>query len=250
VLPQDARVRLWKMREGVLRTHLRRRYIRIPVAAVVLRLRSLLQRRDRGPRGVARLSGIVVLNLDRQPDRLSSVTAELRRIGIRFSVRFPAIADTSGIRGCTLSHAAIMRLMIDNDWASMMVCEDDVRFDLTREQLDVLVDEFLADSRAEVACLAYWHRLVQRHSLLYLRATKSFTTACYLVKRSIAKDLADVWHEGARHLANGEDRHVYGVDQAWAHLQKTRTFLIPIIRAAHQNAGYSDIWEREVRPDY
>ena len=84
-----------------------------------------------------------------------------------------------------------------------MVCEDDARFVVNRQQLDVLVEDFLSDAEAEVACLAYWHREVERHDALYLRTTRSFTTACYLVKASIAADLYTVWEEGARQLGNG-----------------------------------------------
>ena len=45
-------------------------------------------------------------------------------------------------------------------------------------------------------------------------------------------------------------RYVYGLDQIWNGLQRTRVFLIPIVRAVHQEAGYSDIWEEYVQTEF
>jgi hypothetical protein len=62
--------------------------------------------------------------------------------------------------------------------------------------------------------------------------------------------LATVWEEGARQLADGGDREVYGLDHVWNGLQRTRVFLISTVRAVHQEAGYSDIWEEYVQTEF
>jgi GR25 family glycosyltransferase involved in LPS biosynthesis len=193
---------------------------------------------------------VLVINLASRPERLSAFEAEMRRLAVDDFVRFDAIFNESGIQGCTLSHAAVLREMGESGWDTAMICEDDARFSVDREELDVLIDAFLDDDQAEVACLAYWHREVYPHSLLYLRTTRSFTTACYLIKASIAIDLAAVWEEAARMLAEGGDREVYGLDHVWNGLQRTRVFLIPIVRAARQEPGYSDIWQEYVQPAF
>jgi hypothetical protein len=252
-LPEATRRRLTRVRDGLTRPHLRRRYLRLPIARAalavdVIRLRP--RRRDGARLGIDRLQQVLVINLENRPERLAGVMTELKRLGIDTATRFDAIADRSGIRGCTLSHAAVMEQMIERGWDCVMVVEDDARFAVDRDELDVLVEAFLADEQAEVACLAYWHREVERRSLLYLRTTKSFTTACYLVKASIAGDLAAVWEEGARRLGEGADRELYGLDHIWNDLQRTRVFVIPIVRAVHQDAGYSDIWKTYVEPTF
>jgi hypothetical protein len=129
-----------------------------------------------------------------------------------------------------------------------MICEDDVEFLLGREKLDALVDAFLDDERAEAACLAYHHvSPPTRYNRLFARApAPTLTTTCYMVKRSIAADLAACFEEGAKALAEGGDRMVFGLDLMWARLQRSRTFLIPIQRAARQRDGYSDIESRFV----
>jgi glycosyl transferase, family 25 len=250
VLPGAWRARLRLVRDGVRRPHLRRRYLRLPIARIALAVAVAGQRRRRGSqaRGVERLSRVLVINLASRRERLSGFEREMQRLGVENFVRFDAISDASGILGCTLSHAAVMRKMIEFGWTSAMICEDDARFTVDRDALDILVDAFLDDDQAEAACLAYWHREALPHSLLYLQTTRSFTTACYLVKASIALDLAAAWEEGARMLARGGDREVYGLDHIWNPLQRTRVFLIPIIRAVRQEPGYSDIWQEYVEP--
>jgi hypothetical protein len=174
----------------------------------------------------------------------------MAKLGISDYVRFEAIDDESGILGCTRSHAAVMKQMVESELSCLLVCEDDARFEVTRDQLDALVEAFLNDRTAEVACLAYWHRSAERHNLLYLRTRRSFTTACYLVKGSIAPDLMVAWDNGARELAAGGDRELHGLDHAWRPLQEIRVFLVAVIRAVHQQPGYSDIWQQDVRPGY
>jgi hypothetical protein len=126
-----------------------------------------------------------------------------------------------------------------------MVCEDDARFRVNRPQPDLLVEEFLRDSDAEVACLGYAHRVVERHNWLFLRAIETHTTPCYVLKSSISRDLLKLWEEGIDYLGRGGDRHIYGLDQIWKRLQRNRVFVIPIKRAVFQEEGYSDV-EQEV----
>ena len=52
------------------------------------------------------------------------------------------------------------------------------------------------------------------------------TASCYLVKHSIAATLADCLEEGARQLARGGDRAVFGNDEIWTRLQGSHVFVI------------------------
>jgi hypothetical protein len=214
-----------------------------PLAAIALSRGVRQLRAKASPKGVERLDGIFVINLERRSDRLRQFQSGMRRLEIVEHTRFPAIEHEIGILGCNRSHAACLRAVVDNGSSCVMICEDDAEFVVTREELDVLVEAFLEDRRAEVACLAYHHlRPPTRHNMLYLRAPEDTrTAACYLVKRSIAAELAAVFEEGAKGLANGGDRMVYSLDTVWSGLQRSRVFLIPIKRAARQTAGYSDI---------
>jgi len=157
--------------------------------------------------------------------------------------RFDAIRDTPGILGCTRSHAECLIRMIRNGWDCVMICEDDARFRVSRADLDVLVESFLNDPQAEVACLAYNHcRPPKPYNPLFVRAPDDTrSAACYLVKSSIAPDLLALFEKGIRGLSRGGSRDVYGSDMIWRGLQQDRVFLLPIKRAVFQAAGFSDV---------
>lgn len=196
--------------------------------------------------GVARLDAVIVINLASRTDRLAGFTAEIRRLGIERVVRFDAIRHENGNIGCTRSHAACARMMIDRGWEAVMVCEDDARFIADRPELDVLVNAFLDDPVAEVACLAYRHLFSERHNPLFLRTRQTVTAACYLVKASIVGDLLAAWEEGIEQMERGGDRMRFNVDTAWLPLQYERVFVIPARRVAIQATSYSDIEMRVV----
>jgi hypothetical protein len=241
LVPQASRLRVWLLAYNLRTEHLRRRILRLPRAAVATRL----GRARRAAGGLDRLDAIFVVNLAHRSDRLAAFQAEAERLGLAVE-RFDAIEDSLPIRGCGRSHAELVGRMAERGWDAIMVCEDDARFAAPRRELDLLVDRFLDDPRAEVLCLGYRHEAVLPYDALFLRATATTTTACYVVKASIARDLVALWQEGIEALGGGGDRTAAGVDQIWKRLQPERVFLIPIRRAVFQKSGYSDILGRTV----
>jgi hypothetical protein len=127
-----------------------------------------------------------------------------------------------------------------------MICEDDAEVLLAREELDALVEAFLDDPAAEVACLAYFLHRSEPHDELFLRGTAVQTASCYVVKPSIAGDLAALWREGVEQLRAGADPHRAAADRIWFRLQERRVFVVPMRRAAQQTSGYSDLESRPV----
>jgi glycosyl transferase family 25 len=247
-VPQRYRLRLWLLRDYLRPESYRRRRAQPSVArrlaarAVIARRRRLLVR----PAGVDRLSAVRVINLDSRPDRLASFEAEMARLGIERVERFEAITRDNGALGCSLSHRECLTQMLERGWESVMVCEDDARFLVDRGGLDVLVDDFLDDPSAEVACLAYFVWESRPHDALYLRGFRVQTTACYVIKASIGEELLGAWQEGIEGLKRGESPKQYGCDRIWMPLQRRRIFVVPAIRAAYQEPGYSDVEGRVV----
>ena len=226
----------------------RRLTLSLPLTKAALMLGRLRLKAGGGSRGVDRLDAIIVINLARRPERLADFTREMERLRIFKYSRFEAISEKDGILGCNKSHAACLADMIERGDRCVMICEDDARFLVSRDELDVLVEAFLNDERAEVACLAYHHLHPPKpYNRLFLRAADDTrTTACYLVKSSVAQELLHLVEEGIEGLSAGGDRMLYGVDIIWASLQRSRVFLIPIKRAVRQADGYSDIEQRVV----
>lgn len=252
LLPQRLRLRLWLLRswftrESFLLRRARPTLRRRVLADVELR-RRVRQLSVTGRRfGLARLPPVTVINLASRPDRLEAFQLEARRLGIDRVDRFDAIADANGVLGCASSHASCLRRLVDSPHDALLICEDDVVFLVDRPQLDVLVDAFLDDQAADVACLAYFAARTQPHDRLFLRGAYIRTAACYVVKARIAQELLELWERGIEELRAGADPSRYACDKTWMPLQQRRTFLIPIKRAARQAAGYSDIQRRFVR---
>jgi GR25 family glycosyltransferase involved in LPS biosynthesis len=67
-----------------------------------------------------------VINLDRRPDRLESVTKEFNYMGWEFE-RFNAV-DTKSYVGCAYSHQKIAQIILDRKYEYAMVFEDDIFF--------------------------------------------------------------------------------------------------------------------------
>jgi glycosyl transferase, family 25 len=227
----------------------RARLLRLPRAELTLmrEARRLTRGADERSHGTARLSSISVINLASRPDRLEKFLHDTGRLCLGNVQRIEAVADEYGAVGCALSHALCMEQMIERNWPAMMVCEDDARFRVDRAKLDALVERFLDDDAAEAACLAYFHREASPHDDLYLRTTNAQTAACYVIKQSLAPELLETARAAAAHLAAGGPLTRYSFDQAWKTLQRSHVFLIPIVRAATQRPGYSDISRGHVR---
>jgi glycosyl transferase, family 25 len=221
---------------------------RLPVARAALAYGSLRLAcgPPRRPFGMARLSRVCVINLADRSDRLAAFNLEAKRLGLEDIERVEGVKHENGALGCAQAHALCVQEQLNRSWSSMMVCEDDAAFLLPRRHLDVLIDRFLDDTQAEVACLAYFHQRVRPYSSLFLRALETQTTTCYIVKASIAPELLAILEEGVCQLTRGGDPFRYCADQAWKSLQQDHVFVVPIRRAAYQRAGYSDIERRDV----
>jgi GR25 family glycosyltransferase involved in LPS biosynthesis len=165
-------------------------------------------------------------------------------MGIEHVERFDAIAHDNGAVGCGLSHVACLRRALETSNGCVMICEDDVEFDLDRARLDALVDAFLDDRRAEALCLAYFASRSQPHDRLFRRGHAIRTTACYLVRDAVAAELAALWDRGVAGLEQGE--HERPIDKLWFPLHDRHVFLVPIVRAARQASGWSDVTGRAV----
>ena len=249
LVPKSVKLKLWLLKEALLQPRMRRRLARLPRAKAAADY-GVARRRLRGGSstrtGVGRLDAVTVINLATRPQRLASFEGEMSRLGIRDVTRFDAIAEPDGMLGCARSHAACVERMVAESWSAAMICEDDALFRISRARLDLLVDAFLDDPRAEVACLAYSHLEVEPYSSLFMRSTSTRGTACYILKASIAPDLLALSTEGIGRMERGDVARGNRFDRIWEHLQRERIFLVPIERAAYQGPGYSDIQERHV----
>jgi GR25 family glycosyltransferase involved in LPS biosynthesis len=83
-----------------------------------------------------------VINLERRPDRLESVTKEFEYMGWAFE-RFNAV-DTNSYEGCAYSHQQIAKLILERGYEYAMVFEDDIFFMPYIKKLIPLIEEELS----------------------------------------------------------------------------------------------------------
>jgi len=201
---------------------------------------------------------VVVINLDNRGDRLESVTGQLASVGITEWTRISAVDGKSvfpdldpffaGSAGCSLSHIEALEQGSFDAPEAVMVCEDDLEFIGSREQLSACVEEFLTSPNLDVLCIAVRARGGSHHVSKKLRVIIGGAgRGCYLVKPHMVTRLLDAYQAGMPKLMAG-DRAGKG-DRMWHPLQQKGSFFAaPIGQLARQGSGFSDIEGRDLGP--
>jgi glycosyl transferase, family 25 len=187
-----------------------------------------------------------VINLDRAPERLQRITAQLQRLDLPWT-RLPAVdaraltpteraaLDEASYRqrhgmtplpgelGCYLSHVAVMRAFLASDAAYALVLEDDV---LLRDTLPAVLQGLLAQpGRWDMVKLSAVHSgtpvpvlaLAPGHTLAVMLSRCTGSSA-YLVNRRAAQ----VYLNPARGLLPMQLPYDHVFDQGWRFGLKVR----------------------------
>ncbi len=187
------------------------------------------------------------INLASRPDRLRDTEVEFARMELVRVSRFEAVKEENGALGCALSHGRLLE-SVDDHQPVVMVCEDDIEFLVSPEELRALLEEFLANPAIDVLCLAF-NLIAKAHPVSPLLAitANTATTACYVVKRPALERLEKSFFESARLIQEGQPLGLAAADQHWKKLQRRGLiFAVPRTRAARQRASFSDIEGQEV----
>lgn len=197
------------------------------------------------------------INLDCRLDRKILVEREFSKLNIEY-IRIPAIYHIDGLTGCLKSHIKVLETC-DIEAEYLWVCEDDLEFLVSRDELNKSIDAFMK-SDGDILCLGFNSMKHSKFSDGFLRTTDNQTTSSYLVKRKFRKVLLDLW----KSLLNSIETNIEhplknkylkldirkynfnALDQVWKLLQKDYIFLIPERRIAKQRSGYSDILKQSV----
>lgn len=186
------------------------------------------------------------INLDRRLDRRKDFDGEMRSLGVSWHVRVSATAASPGILGCGISHTQLLRAWKRTPHRLLFVCEDDAEFTAPRSDIDALIEEFVSIPALKVLALANrtaWHIPISEGLAI---SSDIQTTAAYIVKPEIIRDLGDVFDSSVQRLAAGAPSRVAALDKAWKALQREQIFAVPRSRCVVQRSGYSDIQNRAV----
>jgi hypothetical protein len=162
--------------------------------------------------------------------------------------RYVAILHKSPILGCTMSHITLWRNMIQNNWNTMMVIEDDAMLQTTRQNIDRYINAFLEDQNADILSISNSCGDHVHYNEYFERGFNSQTSSCYVIKLQAVKELIKYYfkNEDDIYTLKEDDPHleekIYWIDVAWLEYQKVYNFLIPKEeKIVIQRQSYSDI---------
>ena len=183
------------------------------------------------------------INLDSRKDRKEKTLEEFAQLGLSPPTRFVGAVRNSGGLGCATSHRNLMRHLAKTADGLVLVCEDDVEFRATLDEIDTTVRDFQNRPALGVLCLAYRNRGPRLPISPQLALANNIqTAACYIVKPSAMTALQESFEASVTSLEAGGPWSRYANDQLWKRLQNGRTyFCIPRVPLAGQRAGFSDI---------
>ncbi|QQU42004.1 glycosyltransferase family 25 protein [Morganella morganii] len=136
---------------------------------------------------------VIYINLESRPDRKDDILEALGNIEIPYQkiIRFNAVEKTPGFLGCALSHAAVMKMIMDNGLGPVLIVEDDNSFysdDDHIRQANVFLSS-LQEKDWDVALLGGNYYFVYDHQpeIYSLSLKFSYCTNAYIVNRGYAE---------------------------------------------------------------
>jgi glycosyl transferase family 25 len=169
----------------------------------------------------------------------------LKTVGIH-AERFKAVKLTNGALGCSMSHLKLLELAKKNNWDSILIMEDDIKFlnpDIFTKQLNRF---FQLHKEFDVLLIA--GNNVPPFTKIddtCVKVTRCQTTTGYLVKNHYFDTIIQNVRDGIKNLMKTPENHVlYAIDKYWFRLQERDRWYLIIPLTVTQREDYSDIEKR------
>lgn len=187
-----------------------------------------------------------IINLAHRTDRIDRLDQHLARLHMPKYQRFEAVAHTDGAVGCALSHKEILQAARSAGLPYVIIAEDDLEIVVTKDELDILISEFLANPFLSVLCLSYvTESPIQPISRRLGASNNVRTTGFYVAKSEVFEILEFCALESAHELQIGLPRSVAAYDMKWQELQNQKIFALPRDLVARQRESYSDVAKKD-----
>ncbi|GAA0343853.1 glycosyltransferase [Morganella psychrotolerans] len=191
---------------------------------------------------------IIYINLKNRTDRNKNILAKLTEMEIPYDkiIRFEAIETDLGYIGCAQSHAAVMNMVIENSWGTVLVIEDDTDFYTDPEHIKQ-ANTFLSrlkEKNWDVALLGGNYFCVYYHEpeCCLFNLMMSFCANAYIVNQHYADKMLSIFNESVYLISEtGVPDESKGIDAHWCNFMKDDNWygLYPCI--AYQAKGISNI---------
>jgi GR25 family glycosyltransferase involved in LPS biosynthesis len=199
---------------------------------------------------------IKIINAEHRSDRKAECLLELKKIGLTppndifFKAKY---INNLGARGCALSHAMVLsEYLFNNDLPFALVLEDDFQF-ISPHELNNTINNAIKYSNIWDVFLLGHNQAVPIEKIStdnILRVINSQTTSGYIVNRTCAPKIIEVFFRSAELLKNYSNlpspnkeiaRHHVSADIIWKELQLVYTFAATFPSIINQRISYSDI---------
>jgi len=191
------------------------------------------------------IQNIYYINLDRRIDRKVHIEAQLKLLNWT-ATRFPAILNSFGALGCSLSHLALLKYAKNNNLDHILILEDDVSFLNPSLFLDNLNKFLKTYTNFDVLLLAGNNMgSYERIDDCCVKVSQCQTTTAYLVKNHYYDTLIKNYENSINLLQLYPNKlDDYAIDQFWKKLQKTHNWFLLTPLSVIQRPDISDVEKR------
>lgn len=197
------------------------------------------------------IDAVVIINLDRRPDRLAHINLELKKIDQLDESkihRFSAIDNH--LVGCLSSHLCVLKLAKNNKWNNVLILEDDFTFiddaNSFLTKLHQFWDDF-SDTFGFVQLTSNCSIQPDKNVFVYRhpRQEKTTNAAGYFVHSRCYDLLISEFEKSVEPLRETGQHWNYLNDMAWNNIREQIPTFIFVPRLGHQYANFSDLSRRE-----
>jgi GR25 family glycosyltransferase involved in LPS biosynthesis len=191
------------------------------------------------------IKNIFYINLDRRIDRKMHIETQLNLLNLK-ATRFPAILNSFGALGCSLSHLALLKYAKHNNLDHILILEDDVSFLNPSLFLDNLNQFLKTHTNFDVLLLAGNNMgNYEKIDDCCVKVSQCQTTTAYLVKNHYYDTLIKNYENGINLLQLYPNKlDDYAIDQFWKKLQKIHNWFLLIPLSVIQRPDISDVEKR------
>lgn len=194
---------------------------------------------------------IYYINLDHRADRNTQFLGEVEKIfkgGILENriERFPAIQNSNGALGCSMSHLEIIKDAREKGYRNIIVFEDDFMFLVSRSVFEQQLDDLFKlketpETNFDFKAIMLGYNAMQqtRFNDLLDKTNNVQTTSGYLFNGKYYDELIECWENAVRDFANGGPEWIHTCDQSWKKIQNDKWFLFRN-RTGRQRPSFSD----------
>lgn len=183
---------------------------------------------------------IYYINLDHRTDRKKQIEEEIDRLELSVE-RYPAIKNENAPMGCSESHLDLLKKIKYLKLDKVMVLEDDFKFLITREELDIFLEK-INSIDFDMIMIGYNLIKSQPYNDFLGKVLEAQTTSGYIIHNQFYDKLIKCWEEGLELYKKYPNEHWnYILDQSWKRLQPNSKWYYSLKRIGKQRESYSDL---------